>query len=195
MYCILFLLILNNGLRSQTLDYARDFQLDKILSLPILNGYFIINVCLSNPSGHQSIYVIKRTKDSLLVTVYVKAPGNEIDGVFALSANRDTLFRRNVDLFYNNIKQDHSYQSYAKDMLTGGYFYLSFYEENQLQLFLDKKASSNQLAMMNSIVNSLTGFLITPITGGNPWKKELNIKNWDGLLKYLKSGTINSRPK
>lgn len=195
MCCILFLLLIKNSLLSQTLEYARNFKLDKILSLPIATDKFIINVGWSYPSGHRSVYVIKRTEDSLLVTFYGGTPGNEIDGVYALSANNDTLFRKNVDLFYSNIKQDHDYQSYSKDVLTGGYFYLSFYEENKLQLFLDKKALPNQLAMMKSIVNRLTGFLITPISGSNPWKKKLTIKNWNELLKYLKTNSIDSLPK
>ena len=193
--CFLLCLLVMNVSFSQLLELDRNFQVDKILSLPMGNNEFIVSVCSSYPSGIQSIYVIKRSKDSLLVTAYVKGVNNEIEEVISISVNDDTMFVKEVENFYSEVKQNHSYKSYSKEVLTGGYFFLTFYEENKLQVFYNKEASQNQRAMINYVFKRLGGFSITPFGGRNPRKKYLRIGSWNELLKYLKIGSVDSVSK
>jgi hypothetical protein len=190
MYGILLFLLIQKVLFAQSLEKSRSFQVDKILSSTIGKNEFVVSVSLTYSSGGQHIYIIKQTKDSLLVTEYGKTVDNKIEGVVSISANDDTSFVKKVSMLYDDIKQNHSYQSYSKEILSDGYFFLTYYEENKLQIFNNKGASKNQLAMIDDIFYRLEGLSITPFGGVNPRRKYLKIENWDELLKYLKSGSM-----
>jgi hypothetical protein len=141
------------------------------------------------------VFILRRTKDSLFATSYLTTIDRKIGDVFLIFVNRDTAFTKTVDTLYSDIKQNHSYQQYSKGVLTGDDFSLMFYVKDKVQIFNRKKASQDQLMKANFIASRLRIYSIMPSSGLNNRKKYLNIKNWNELLKYLKSGTVDSVSK
>jgi hypothetical protein len=189
-YCILFFLLIKVVSFSQSIKENISFQIDKIASSALGNKEFVVSAYLYN-----QIYIIKQTEDSLLVTSYSTMADNTIGRVYSVSVNDDTLLAKTVDSLFSDIKQNHNYQSYSKEILTGGNFFLTFYEKNKLQVFYDKKATPVQLTKVNYIVNSLVTYSIIPYSGHNRRLKHLHIQNWNELLKYLRNGSVESVSK
>jgi hypothetical protein len=176
---------------SQSISGSKASQLDTIASLKMVNGGFIISAYLSD-----RVYIIQRAKDSLLVTSYAITMDEEIGAVYSVLVNDDTLFTKEVSTLYNDVKQNHSYQPYSREKLTSGLnLSLTFYEKNELQIFRKKEASQNQLMIVQSILGSLNAYLVSPFSRPSRWLRDLRIGNWNELLKYLKSNSIDSLPK
>lgn len=202
MFLILFFFLVRYWSFSQSVKDAIDFQFDKIASLTLTNKEFIVSTYI----GGGLAYIIKQTNDSLFVTSYVTKENNEISDVFSVLVNVDTLFskifdnklfRRRVDSLYRDIREHHSYKPYSKEILAkSGDFFLTFYDKKKLQVFNSEEASLNQGRMVELIVNYVRIYSIVPFGGGNKRIEYLNIKNWNDLLKYLKSGAVDSvQPK
>jgi hypothetical protein len=179
---------------SQSIEDNRSFQFDEIVSQKMESGEFMICVGLSyNPSSEQ-VFILKRTKDSLCVTNYASDVKNHIGDVYSLFVNNYVPFVKTVDTLYDAIKQGHDYKPYTKEMLNGGYFFLTFYENGQLQIFNSSGASQNQLKNIAYIIKCLNGFSASPLGGHNSRKKYLDVQDWSELLKYLKSNSLDSPP-
>jgi hypothetical protein len=197
-YCILFILLIENSLYSQFISKVS--QLDTIASLPMGDNGFIVSAYLSD-----RIYILQRVKDSLVATTYAISNDDKIVSVYSLLINNDELFpkvidnklfKRTVDSLCSDVKLNQSYKPYSKEMLTNrGNLFLTFYEGNNLQIFCRKEALPNQELMIHFILARLNGFLVSPFAKPNSRIRYLNIQNWDGLLKYLKSGTVDDMSK
>ena len=194
-YCFLICLLVINVLFSQTVEENRAFQFDKIISQTMGGKEFMISVGLSyNPRGEQ-VYILKRVKDSFWVTSYVGAINNDIGDVYSVFVNDDTLFKKTIDSLYSDIQQKHSYTPYSPDALKGGYFFLTFFENDKLQVFGNNEASQSQTKYVDFIIKRLSAHSVSPFGGHNIRKKYLNVQNWNELVNYLKSSTVNSQPK
>ncbi|MBO9204511.1 MULTISPECIES: hypothetical protein [Niastella] len=191
MYCTLFFLLMENSLLSQSISGSKASQLDTIASLKMGDSGFIVSAYLSD-----RVYVIQRSKDSLLVSSYAITMDDEIGAVYSILVNNDTLFTKEVSALYNDIKQNHSYQPYTRERLTSGLnLCLTFYDVDGLQIFCKKGASRNQLAMVQSILGSLNAYSVVPFSRPSRWMKDLKIDKWNELLKYLRTNTLDSQPK
>jgi len=182
MYCILFFLLIMNVSFSQSIKETIGSQFEKIALLPKEGEGFIVGAFIGN-----RIYILQRAKDSLMVTSYATTVNDGIGGVHSILVNDDSLFSKKVDILYSDIKKNHSYQSYSKEVLAGGNFFLTFYENNKLQIFSGKEASQNQLTNMDYILNRLNGYSFIPYKGHKRRSIFLNITNLNELLKYLKN--------
>jgi hypothetical protein len=180
---------------SQSIEERRAFQFDKVVSQMTGGGEFLISIGLSYNPSSQRVYILKRTKDSFFVASYGGRVNNYIGDVYFLSVNDDTLFTKTVDTIYSDIKQNHSYKAYSKGILNGGYFFLTFYENSKLQIFANYGASQNLLTKVEFVINRLNGLSVAPFSGYNRRIKYLHVQNFNDLLKYLKSNSVDSLVK
>ena len=194
MYCFLFFLLIMNVLFSQSVEDNRGFQFDKIVTQRMGSDEFLISIGLSYNPSSQRVYILKRTKDSFFVTSYGGRVNNYIGDVYSLFVNDDTLFTKTFDTLYGDIKQSHSYKPYSKETLNGGYFFLTFYENDKLQIYGNNGASQNQLAKIEFVINRLNRLSIAPFSGFNRRIKYIDVQNFNDLLMYLKSNTVDSQP-
>jgi hypothetical protein len=67
-----------------------------------------------------------------------------------------------------------------------------FQKKGKLQLFRRKDASPDQQAKANFIYRKLRVYAVIPNKSINSRLSYLNINNWNDLLKYLKSGAVDS---
>lgn len=191
MYCLLFCFLLINGAFSQSIEDNRGFQFHKVIS-QMGEGEILISAGLSYNPSSERVYILKRTKDSFCATGYASTVNNDIGDVYSLLVNNDTLFIKTVDTLYGDIKQGHNYKQYSKEILKGGYFFLTFYANNKLQIFGNSEASKSQLAKIDLIIKRLNSYSVIPFSGRNNHMKYLHIQNWNDLLNYLKTGVVNT---
>jgi hypothetical protein len=190
MFCILFFLLIKNLSFSQPVEQIIGSQFYKIASSAMKDKEFIIGAY----SGSQ-MFIVKRTKDSLFVTKYLPSAYEKVGGVVSISVNDDTLLEKTIDTLCNDVKQNHNYQSYSKEIVSDGSFFLTFYANNKLQIFDRKSASPYQLTKVNYIVHRLDVYGIISFDGHDERKRSLKIGNLNELLKFIKSGRINSELK
>lgn len=189
-YCILFFILIKHVSFSQ-IEVTIGSQFDALASsLTRGSEGFIIGAYTGN-----QMFIVKKVKDSLSVTKYLTTAYSDIDGVISISVNHDTLFTKTIDSLFSDIKQNHNYRSYSKDLLISDNFFLIFYEKGKLQLFRQKEASQDQRAKAYFIHKRLNIYALIPYKGTNDRIKYLKIKNWKELLQYLGSGEVNSMSK
>jgi hypothetical protein len=179
-YCFLFGLLIMNNLFSQSMRENIGEQFDKIASVPMKDKEFTISAFLGN-----RVYVLQKAKDSLLAFSYTTTAGDIISGACSILVNDDSLFLKAVSALFNDIKQNHNYQSYSKETLTNGNFFVTFNEKNKLQIVSRKEATPGQQKNMNFILGRLSGYSITPLGNGRK-VKSLDVTSLNELLKYLK---------
>lgn len=189
-YCVLFFLLIKNLSFSQSIEQTIGTQFDEISLSAIQKKEFVICTYLL-----YQVYVVKRTQDSLLVVNYGTGTDNKIGGVCSISVNDDTLLAKTVDMLYSDIKQNHSCKPYSKKILIDDVFFLTFYENNKLQIFNRKNGSQDQLKKVKFIFNRLNLYSSRPFSGHNKLLNFLKIENWNELLKYLKDGTVDGQSR
>lgn len=186
---------------SQSIDDVISSQFDRIASLMIKDKEFLIGTSV----GGGRIGIIKKTLDSLLVISYAAGTNDDISDAFSVLVNKDELFpkamnpklfKRTVDSLYIDIKQTHSYKPYSKEILTNtSNFYLIFCELNKRQIFSTEEAMQSQKAMVDFIMNRIYLYSLIPFNGRGRRVEYLDSKNFNELLKYLSSGTVDNRLK
>lgn len=186
---------------SQSIDDVISSQFDRIASLMIKDKEFLIGTSV----GGGRIGIIKKTLDSLLVISYAAGTNDDISDAFFVLVNKDELFpkamnpklfKRTVDSLYIDIKQMHSYKPYSKEILNNtSNFYLIFCELNKRQIFSTEEATQSQKAMVDFIMNRIYLYSLIPFNGRGRRVEYLDSKNFNELLKYLSSGTVDNRLK
>jgi hypothetical protein len=156
-------------------------QFDKIVSVPMKDKEFTISAFLGN-----RVYVLQQAKDSLLAFCYTTTGSDVISGACSILVNDDSLFLKAVAAFFSDIKQKHNYQSYSKEALVNGNFFLTFNDKNKLQMASRKEASPAQQKNMNYILGRLNGYSFIPLKGQGRRLNPLNITNLNELIKYIK---------
>lgn len=190
-YCTLLLLLIKSVSFSQ-MESTMMAQFDIVSSsLTMKSGEFIMGVF-----DNSRMFIVKRVKDSLCVAKYLSDSTYLIAGVCSVTVNDDSLFLKTVDSLFIDIQKKHNYRPYSKEHLNSDNFYLVFPKKGKLQLFTRKDASPAQQAKANFIHRKLNVWAVVPNKSTNSRMKSLNIKTWNDLLNYLKSGAVdNVQPK